>query len=102
MTYKPFDLTGRVALVTGGNGGIGLGMAEALAHAGADVAIWGTNADKNRAAETTLKAAGRRVLVYDRRRMRGAAVADAPGAGDVVAQLNTLLARLRTHGLIAT
>lgn len=33
---------------------------------------------------------------------RGAAVADATGAGDVVAQLNTLLARLRTHGLIAT
>ena len=33
---------------------------------------------------------------------QGAAVADATGAGDVVAQLNTLLARLRTHGLIAT
>lgn len=62
MTYKPFDLTGKVALVTGGNGGIGLGMAEALAHAGADIAIWGTNADKNAAAEATLKAAGRRVL----------------------------------------
>ena len=30
MTYKPFDLTGKVALVTGGNGGIGLGMAEVL------------------------------------------------------------------------
>jgi NAD(P)-dependent dehydrogenase (short-subunit alcohol dehydrogenase family) len=44
---SPFDLTGHVALVTGGNGGIGLGMAEALAHHGADVAIWGTNADKN-------------------------------------------------------
>ncbi len=44
---SPFDLTGQVALVTGGNGGIGLGMAEALAQHGADVAIWGTNADKN-------------------------------------------------------
>ena len=45
-----FDLSGHVALVTGGNGGIGLGMADALAAHGADVAIWGTNPDKNDAA----------------------------------------------------
>jgi len=57
-----FDLTGRVALVTGGNSGIGLGMATALAAAGADVAIWGTNATKNDAARATLEATGRRVL----------------------------------------
>ncbi|HTU15780.1 MAG TPA: SDR family NAD(P)-dependent oxidoreductase [Solirubrobacterales bacterium] len=42
-----FNLEGQGALVTGGNGGIGLGMAKALAGAGADVAIWGTNAEKN-------------------------------------------------------
>ena len=47
---SPFDLSGSVALVTGGNGGIGLGMAEALAAHGADIAIWGTNPDKNDAA----------------------------------------------------
>ena len=62
MAYKPFDLTGKVALVTGGNGGIGLGMAEGMAQAGADIVIWGTNADKNAAAEARLKAHGVKVL----------------------------------------
>ena len=42
-----FDLTGRVAIVTGGNGGIGLGMAKGMSDAGASVSIWGRNADKN-------------------------------------------------------
>ena len=42
-----FDLTGRVAIVTGGNGGIGLGMAQGLAAAGATVSIWARNAEKN-------------------------------------------------------
>jgi len=62
MVYKAFDLTGKVSLVTGGNGGIGLGMALALAQAGSDVVIWGSNPDKNAAAETQLKAIGGRVL----------------------------------------
>jgi NAD(P)-dependent dehydrogenase (short-subunit alcohol dehydrogenase family) len=56
------DLTGKVVLVTGGNGGIGLGMAEGLARAGASVAIWGSNPDKNAAAEQKLAACGRPTL----------------------------------------
>ena len=62
MPYAAFDLTGKVALVTGGNGGIGLGMAQAMAEAGADIAIWGTNETKNAAAKAQLEAIGRRVL----------------------------------------
>jgi NAD(P)-dependent dehydrogenase (short-subunit alcohol dehydrogenase family) len=59
--YKPFDLTGKVALVTGGNGGIGLGMADAMAQSGADLVIWGTNEAKNDAAVKSLRAHGKRV-----------------------------------------
>src|SRR5258705_13157079 len=49
-----FDLSGRVAVITGGNGGIGLGIAQALAAAGCNVSIWGRNPDKNRTAAATL------------------------------------------------
>ena len=49
-----FDLQGKAALVTGGNGGIGLGMAQGLARAGAKVAIAGRDERKNAAALKTL------------------------------------------------
>ncbi len=61
MAYQPFDLTGRTALVTGGNRGIGLGMAGALAQAGADIVIWGSSAERNQAAEAELIKHGTRV-----------------------------------------
>jgi NAD(P)-dependent dehydrogenase (short-subunit alcohol dehydrogenase family) len=63
VSRNPFDLTGKVALVTGGNGGIGLGMAEGLAQAGAKVVIWGQNEEKNRHAEEQLRKHGGEVLV---------------------------------------
>ena len=58
MSYKAFDLSGKTAVITGGNSGIGLGMAEALAQAGAAVCIWGTNESKNAAALARLKKHG--------------------------------------------
>lgn len=53
-----FDLSGQVALVTGGNGGLGLGMAEGLVRAGAAVEVWGTNQAKNTAALERLQSLG--------------------------------------------
>jgi hypothetical protein len=58
-----FDFTGHVGLITGGNGGIGLGMARGLKAAGADVAIWGTNPDKNAAATAELEGIGDRKVL---------------------------------------
>jgi len=61
MAYQPFDLSGKVALITGGNSGIGLGFADAIARSGGDVCIWGTNEEKNAAAAAQLEAHGTRV-----------------------------------------
>ena len=57
-----FDLGGKVAIVTGGNGGIGLGMARGLAEAGADIAIVGRNEAKSNAAVADLKPCGTRAI----------------------------------------
>jgi 2-deoxy-D-gluconate 3-dehydrogenase len=55
MTTKQFDLTGKVAIVTGGNGGIGLGMARGLAASGADIAVVARNEAKSAAAIAELR-----------------------------------------------
>jgi len=53
-----FDLSGKVAMVTGGNGGIGLGFARGIAKQGGSVAIWARNPEKNAAAKAELEACG--------------------------------------------
>jgi 2-deoxy-D-gluconate 3-dehydrogenase len=58
MKSELFDLTGKVAIVTGGNGGIGLGIARGLADAGADIAVVGRNEEKSKAAVADLRGRG--------------------------------------------
>jgi NAD(P)-dependent dehydrogenase (short-subunit alcohol dehydrogenase family) len=60
-----FDLGGHVALVTGGNSGIGLGIATALGGAGADLVILGRRAERNEAAAEELRRHGGRVLAFE-------------------------------------
>ena len=65
MALNLFDLTGKVALVTGGNSGLGLAFATALAKAGSDVVIWGRRADRNSQAAEQLRHYGSRVASHE-------------------------------------
>ncbi|WP_435416765.1 SDR family NAD(P)-dependent oxidoreductase [Parerythrobacter aurantius] len=60
-----FDLSGHVAIVTGGNAGLGLGMARGLAKAGADIAIWGRKQDRNEVAAEELSALGAKASGFE-------------------------------------
>ena len=65
MAQGLFDCTGKVTVVTGGNGGIGLGFATGVAKMGGDIAIWARNAEKSAAAKAELEAAGAgKVIAY--------------------------------------
>jgi len=88
MIQNLFNLTGKVALITGGNGGIGLGMAEGLASQGCEVAIWGTNAEKNEQALAVLRQYGPKV---------SAEVCD---VSDPTAVADCFAASLKIHGRV--
>lgn len=62
MARAPWDMTGKVVVITGGNAGIGLGFARGIARAGGDVVIWGRRHDKNEAAAAELAEFGTRVF----------------------------------------
>src|SRR5580704_11731844 len=88
MTPSPFDLTGKVAVVTGGNGGIGLGMARGLADAGAAIAIVGRNATKSDAAVMEMKRRGAKAISVE------ADVTDKAAVAIMVEQVRRELGRI--------
>jgi NAD(P)-dependent dehydrogenase (short-subunit alcohol dehydrogenase family) len=89
------DLTGQVFVVTGGNGGIGLGMAAGLIAAGAQVCIWGRNEAKNETALARLNAMKERGSVAAQR-------CDVAEEAEVVSSMHTVVERFgRLDGCIA-
>src|ERR1700746_1515881 len=85
---KSFNLKGKVAIITGGNGGIGLGMAQGLADAGADIAVVGRNEDKSKAAVVDLSARGVRAISL------AADVTDKEAVSRMVERVGTELGRI--------
>src|ERR1700739_1370230 len=62
MAKSPFDLNGKVAVITGGNGGLGLGFARGIAKQGGDLEIWARSEEKNAKAKAELEAYGVKVI----------------------------------------
>ena len=85
---KSFNLKSKVAIVTGGNGGIGLGMARGLADAGADVAVVGRSEDKSKAAVAELASRGVRAISV------AADVTDKEAVGGMVERVKSELGRI--------
>ena len=88
MKEKLFDLTGKVAIVTGGNGGIGLGMARGLADAGAAIAVVGRNEAKSATAVADLKERGVKAIAVT------ADVTDKAAVAAMVARVKSELGRI--------
>jgi 2-deoxy-D-gluconate 3-dehydrogenase len=88
MTTKLFDLKGKTAIVTGGNGGIGLGIARGLADAGADIAVVGRNEAKSKAAADELATRGVRAIAVV------ADVTDKAAVGSMVERVQRELGRI--------
>jgi NAD(P)-dependent dehydrogenase (short-subunit alcohol dehydrogenase family) len=93
MSRLPWDMSGKVVLITGGNSGIGLGFARGIVKAGGAVVIWGRRADKNDQATAELRALGGKVL---------AQAVDVSNEAAVVAAMSEAVAKMgRVDGVIA-
>src|SRR6185312_11295839 len=88
MTSELFNLKGKVAIVTGGNGGIGLGMARGLADAGADIAVVSRNEEKSKAAVADLAKRGVRAIAV------ATDVTDKTAVGRMVERIKDELGRI--------
>jgi 2-deoxy-D-gluconate 3-dehydrogenase len=88
MAMKLFDLSGKVAIVTGGNGGIGLGMVRGLAEAGAAIAVVGRNEAKSAVAVAELARSGSKAISV------GADVTDKNAVAAMVERVKSELGRI--------
>lgn len=93
MARLPWDMSGKVVVITGGNAGIGLGFARGIAKAGGDVVIWGRRKDSNDAAVAALAEFGARVIAQE---------IDVADEAQVVAGMAEAVERMgRVDGVIA-